>query len=71
MRPIALTPEKLTLIPAASRYAAGKDKEKDTQDFDDRSGAAFAGISKAMQDDQLIYASAELDRVCQTDMRNP
>jgi len=71
VRPIALTPEELLLISAASRYAAEKDREKDTRDFDDRSEAAFAGISKAMQDDQLIYTSAELDRVYQTDMRNP
>jgi hypothetical protein len=71
VRPTALTPAELHGIPAASRYTAGKDREKEIQDFNDRSEAAFAGISKAMQDDQLIYASAELDLLRQADVHNP
>ena len=41
------------------------------EDFNDRSEAAFAGICKAMQDDPLIYASAELDLLRQAVQHDP
>ena len=70
-RPAALTPEELNAIPAASRYVAGKDRDREITDFNDRSEAAFAGICKAMQDDSLIYASAELDLLRQAVQHDP
>ena len=70
-RPGELTPAERTEIPAASRYAATKDRAREIQDFDDRSEAAFAGVCKAVQDDPLIYASAELDRLRQAPQHDP
>lgn len=70
-RPIALTQAELHAIPAASRYTAGKDRQREIDDYNDRSEAAFAGICKAMQEDLLIYASAELDLLRQADQHDP
>lgn len=70
-RPLHLTPQELHQIPATQRYTAERDRIHEIKDFDTRSEAAFAGISKAMEDDPLIYASAELDALRQAIPRNP
>lgn len=70
-RPIELTPVEVNAIPAASRYTASRDRLREMEDFNDRSEAAFAGICKAMQDDPLIYASAELDLLRQAVQHDP
>lgn len=69
--PVQLTPAELQQIPAAQRYQAQRDRAKEITDFQDRSEAAFAGISKAMEEDQLIYASAALDALRNAVPRDP
>jgi hypothetical protein len=58
-----MSPQELQQVPAAQRYQAQRDRRKEIKDYADRSEAAFAGISKAMEEDQLIYASATLDEL--------
>ena len=70
-RPQELTAAELQQIPVAQRYSAQRDRLKEIKDFVDRSEAAFAGISKAMEDDSLIYASAELDQLRRATPRDP
>jgi hypothetical protein len=71
LRPLPLTPAELNDIPAASRYAASKDRSRDIEDFNDRSEAAFAGLCKAMQEDNLLYASADLDALRAAPVHDP
>jgi hypothetical protein len=61
LRPVEYTPAELNAIPAASRYAARKDRGNEIKDFDYRT--QFAGICKAMENNELIYSSHELDRL--------
>ena len=63
IRPEEMSPQELQQVPAAQRYQAQRDRRKEIKDYADRSEAAFAGISKAMEEDQLIYASATLDEL--------
>lgn len=66
-----LTPAELHGIPAAQRYYAQRDRAKEIKNFNERSEAAFAGISKAMEEDQLIYASSDLDTLRRANPRDP
>lgn len=70
-RPLVLTHAELQAIPAASRYTASKDRAREIEDYDDRCEAAFAGLCKAMQEDAMIYASAELDALRAAAHHNP
>lgn len=71
VRPEALTQAELHNIPNAQRYQAQRDRKREIKDFDDRSEAAFAGISTAMEEDQLIYASNTLDVLRRATPRDP
>ena len=70
-RPVELTPAEVQLIPAAQRYHAQRDRTKEIKDYNERSEAAFAGVSKAMENDQLIYASSDLDALRRATPRDP
>jgi len=71
VRPLPLSPAELAAIPATSRYSATNDRKREIEDFNDRSEAAFAGLCKAMQEDSLIYASAELDALRVAPVNDP
>lgn len=70
-QPFELTPQELQQIPNVQRYQATRDRAKEIKDYRVRSEAAFAGISKAMEQDQLIYASAALDALRRVVPRDP
>jgi hypothetical protein len=71
LRPLELTNAQRNAIPASSRYAAVRDREKEIQDYDKRREAAFAGICRAMEKDDLIYSSRELDALRAADNPDP
>jgi hypothetical protein len=70
-RPLEINHAELQMIPTASRYNATRDRKKEIEDFNDRSEAAFGALLKAMQEDPLIYASAEMDVLREADQHDP
>jgi hypothetical protein len=70
-RPNFLTQAELQMIPAGSRYSATRDRQKEIEDYRDMSEAAFGGLLRAMQEDTLIYASAEMDALRDADQHDP
>lgn len=71
IRPLALTEAEIRAIPVASRYAAQKDRNTEIKDYNSRSDSAFGGLCRAMQNDNLLYASSQLDQLRLAPTKDP